>query len=117
MLAFWRANFLVFSGTLDYRPNVDALVWFCQRGAAAAAHTLPQSAPAGSGQAPSTSGAAARARWPPCTYGEVADAAHIYCWCVCVRGADAHWGRALGMLSAFALEAPVVSTHMGAEGL
>ncbi len=116
-LAF-SAPTLVFSGTLDFRPNVDAVTWFVRE-------VLPR----------------VRARWPAARLlvvgkrpapmlrrladegallltGEVSDVrpylagAAVYVVPMRIGG-----GVRLKLLEALALELPVVSTRMGAEGL
>lgn len=109
---------LVFSGTLDYRPNVDALVWF-------AASVLPllrarrpdiRLIAVGKRPAPALE-QLARAGMLALT-GQVADArpfiaaAPVYVVPMRIGG-----GVRLKLLEALALEAPVVSTRMGAEGI
>lgn len=109
---------LVFSGTLDFRPNVDAVSWF----AAAVWPHIRASRPdvrlvlVGKRPAP----ALLRLAADPAVVvvGEVSDArpylaaASVYVVPMRIGG-----GVRLKLLEALALEAPVVSTAMGAEGI
>jgi glycosyltransferase involved in cell wall biosynthesis len=116
-LSFGGAT-LVFSGTLDFRPNVDAVTWF-------AGEVLPrirarcQNARlivVGKRPAPALRRLAAAGLLT--LTGEVPDArpyiagAAVYIVPMRIGG-----GVRLKLLEALALEAPVVSTAMGAEGV
>ncbi len=109
---------LVFSGTLDFRPNVDALVWFVDV-------VLPQvhirrpdvrMLAVGKRPAPLVRRLAEQGRLT--LTGEVADVrpylagAAVYVVPMRIGG-----GIRLKVLEAFALEAPVVSTSLGVEGI
>lgn len=114
----FAAPTLVFSGTLDFRPNVDALSWFVE----AVLPLLQARRPAirllavGRRPAPALQQLAAQGRLT--LTGEVADArpaiagASVYIVPMRIGG-----GIRLKLLEALALEAPVVSTSMGAEGV
>ncbi len=109
---------LVFSGTLDFRPNVDALAWFVDA-------VLPQVRmrrpdirllAVGKRPAPALQRLADQGRLV--LTGEVADVrpyltgATVYIVPMRIGG-----GIRLKVLEAFALEAPVVSTSLGVEGI
>ncbi|GIV98679.1 glycosyltransferase family 4 protein [Roseiflexus sp.] len=109
---------LVFSGTLDFRPNVDALVWFVDA-------VLPQIhthrpdvrlLAVGKRPAPILQRLAGQGRLA--LTGEVADVrpylagATVYIVPMRIGG-----GIRLKVLEAFAMEAPVVSTSLGVEGI
>lgn len=109
---------LVFSGTLDFRPNVDALVWFVDA-------VLPQILACrpdirllavGKRPAPILRRLAEQGRLT--LTGEVADVrpylagATVYVVPMRIGG-----GIRLKVLEAFAMEAPVVSTSLGVEGI
>ncbi|MCS6839472.1 MAG: glycosyltransferase family 4 protein [Roseiflexus sp.] len=109
---------LVFSGTLDFRPNIDALTWFVDA-------VLPQVhahrsdvrlLAVGKRPAPVLRRLAERGRLT--LTGEVADVrpylagATVYVAPMRIGG-----GIRLKVLEAFAMEAPVVSTSLGVEGI
>ncbi|EFO79497.1 glycosyl transferase group 1 [Oscillochloris trichoides DG-6] len=109
---------LVFTATLDYRPNIDALVWFVQQ-------VLPRIRAAQPGVrlvvVGRAAGPAVRALHDGeavFVVGEVDDvrpyigAAAVYVVPMRIGG-----GSRLKLLEALALAAPVVSTPMGAEGI
>jgi glycosyltransferase involved in cell wall biosynthesis len=108
---------LVFTGTLDFRPNIDAVIWFARevlprirarcpaaqlfvvgKRPAAILHTLAASGATIVGQVPDAR---------PYIAG-----AAVYVVPMRIGG-----GVRLKLLEALALEAPVVSTTMGAEGV
>ena len=112
-----HASALVFTGTLDFRPNVDALCWFVAdvlpliRGQRPDAHLLAV------GKSP---GAAARALAGPAVtiHADVPDVRPF------IAGAAAYvvpmrmgGGVRLKLLEALAMASPVVSTALGAEGV
>lgn len=114
----FAAPTLVFSGTLDFRPNVDALVWFVDA-------VLPQVhirrpdvrlLAVGKRPAPVLRRLAEQGRLT--LTGEVADVrpylagAAVYVVPMRIGG-----GIRLKVLEAFALESPVVSTSLGVEGI
>jgi Glycosyltransferase len=114
----FAAPTLVFSGTLDFRPNVDALTWFVDA-------VLPQIhtrrpdvrlLAVGKRPAPVVRRLAGHGRLV--LTGEVADVrpylagATVYVVPMRIGG-----GIRLKVLEAFALEAPVVSTLLGVEGI
>lgn len=108
---------MVFVGTLDYRPNIDALRWFVAevlpliraripaarllivgRAAASAVHALASEAVEVVGEV--------------ATVAPYIDGATVYVVPMRIGG-----GSRLKLLEALAMEAPVVSTPMGAEGI
>jgi sugar transferase (PEP-CTERM/EpsH1 system associated) len=108
---------LVFTGKMDYRPNVDAAVWF-------AAEVLPPvraAAPAARfvivGQRPAPAVERLRALPGVVVTGGVADARpYIAGAAVYVAPLRMGGGTRFKLLEAFALERPVVATRQGAEG-
>jgi glycosyltransferase involved in cell wall biosynthesis len=109
---------LVFSGTLDYRANVDALTWFAGRPLDLLRATHPGVRLLAVGRRPTPALQALAAEGRLTLTGEVADArpfiaaADVYVVPMRIGG-----GMRLKLLEAFALEAPVVSTTLGAEGV
>ena len=109
---------VVFSGTLDYRANIDAVQWY-----ATAVHPLVQAAiPAVEcvvvGRRPAPALVALAAAGVLRLTGEVADTRPLLCsgW-VYVVPMRIGGGARLKVLEAMALELPIVSTSMGAEGI
>jgi glycosyltransferase involved in cell wall biosynthesis len=114
----WSAPTLVFSGTLDFRPNVDAVVWFVRE-------VLPRVRARRSdvrlllvGKRPAPALRRLADEGALLLTGEVSDVrlylagASVYIVPMRIGG-----GVRLKLLEALALELPVVSTRMGAEGL
>lgn len=109
---------LTFVGTLDYRPNLDALRWFVSevlpriRAQRPDARLLVVGRAAGRGARALADGEAVE------LVGEIADVrpyidgAAVYVLPMRIGG-----GSRLKLLEALAMEAPVVSTPMGVEGL
>jgi len=109
---------LVFTGTLDFRPNVDAVLWFARevlpriRARCPAAHLLVV------GKRPAPILHMLAAAGATTIVGQVPDArpyiagAAVYVVPMRIGG-----GVRLKLLEALALEAAVVSTSMGAEGV
>lgn len=117
MLVF-GAPTLVFSGTLDYRPNVDALVWFASEVLPLLRTHYPNLRLLAVGKRPAPAVQQLARDGLLVLTGEVADArpfiagASVYVVPMRIGG-----GVRLKLLEALALEAPVVSTHMGGEGV
>jgi len=109
---------LVFSGTLDYRPNVDALVWFCGEPLERIRRQFPTVRLLAVGRRPAPAlTALARAGLLELT-GEVADVRPALCGAaVYVVPMRVGGGMRLKVLEALALELPVVSTSLGIEGI
>jgi glycosyltransferase involved in cell wall biosynthesis len=109
---------LVFSGTLDFRPNVDAVIWFAREVLPRLRSYRPDLRLLVVGRRPARALRALAAEGAIVLTGEVPDArpyiagAHVYVVPMRIGG-----GVRLKLLEALALEAPVVSTTMGAEGL
>ncbi|MFQ3682576.1 glycosyltransferase family 4 protein [Roseiflexus sp.] len=109
---------LVFSGTLDFRPNVDALAWFVDAVLPQVRIRRPAIRLLAVGKRPAP--ALQRLAEQGCLVltGEVADVrpylagATVYVVPMRIGG-----GIRLKVLEAFALEAPVVSTSLGVEGI
>lgn len=108
---------IVFSGTLDYRPNVDAVIWFASEVLPLVRACVPDARLVVVGKRP----APALLALPSdavTVVGEVPDAriwiagAAVYVVPMRIGG-----GVRLKLLEALALEAPVVSTALGAEGV
>jgi glycosyltransferase involved in cell wall biosynthesis len=108
---------LVFTGTLDFRPNVDAVLWFARevlpriRARCPAAHLLVV------GKRPAAllhtlAGADTTIIGPVPDARPYIAGATVYVVPMRIGG-----GVRLKLLEALALEAPVVSTSMGAEGV
>lgn len=109
---------LVFSGTLDFRPNVDALAWFVREVLPALRARRPDLRLLAVGRRPAPLLRQLAAEGHLTLTGEVPDArpyiagAVVYVVPMRIGG-----GVRLKLLEALALEAPVVSTRMGAEGV
>jgi glycosyltransferase involved in cell wall biosynthesis len=115
--AFLQPETLVFSGTLDYRPNNDAVLWFVDQVLPLILQKRPSARLLVVGRRPPR--ALQSLASPSVTIvGEVPDArpfiagAGVYVVPMRIGG-----GVRLKVLEALALEAAVVSTAMGAEGI
>lgn len=107
----------LFTGTLDYRPNIDALHWFCAEVWPSVRQRLPEARLLVVGRNPQP--VQALERHPGVTIvGEVEDVrpyfsqAQVYVVPMRVGG-----GARLKVLEAFAQALPVVSTSVGLEGI
>jgi len=113
----FNAPTLVFSGTMDFRPNVDAVLWF-------AARVLPElrvAAPAVEfvvvGQRPHARLDALRGRPGIRITGAVDDVRpYLAGAAVCVVPLRMGGGTRLKVLEALAMQTPVVSTSLGVDG-
>jgi glycosyltransferase involved in cell wall biosynthesis len=109
---------LVFSGTLDFRANVDALAWFAREVLPHILARRPSTRLLAVGKRPAPALRALADTGALTLTGEVPDArpyiagAAVYVVPMRIGG-----GVRLKLLEALALEAPVVSTSMGAEGV
>jgi glycosyltransferase involved in cell wall biosynthesis len=109
---------LVFSGTLDFRPNVDALTWFVGEVLPRLRLRRPDVRLLAVGKRPAPALRRLADEGALLLTGEVADVrpylagAAVYIVPMRIGG-----GVRLKLLEALALELPVVSTSMGAEGL
>ena len=112
------ADTLVFSGTLDFRPNIDAVLWFAREVLPHIRARRPEARLLVVGKRPAPALRALAEQGALTLTGEVPDArpyiagAAVYVVPMRIGG-----GVRLKLLEALALEAPVVSTSMGAEGL
>jgi glycosyltransferase involved in cell wall biosynthesis len=112
------ANTLVFSGTLDFRPNVDAVLWFAREALPRIRARRPDARLLVVGKRPAPDLRALAEQGALTLTGEVPDArpyiagAMVYVVPMRIGG-----GVRLKLLEALSLEAPVVSTEMGAEGV
>jgi polysaccharide biosynthesis protein PslH len=116
-LAF-SAPTLVFSGTLDFRPNVDAILWFVREVLPRVRAHRPNARLLVVGKRPTPALWRLAAEGALLLTGELSDVrpylagATVYVVPMRIGG-----GVRLKLLEALALELPVVSTTMGAEGL
>jgi glycosyltransferase involved in cell wall biosynthesis len=114
----FAAPTLVFSGTLDFRPNVDAVTWFVREVLPLLRAERPSLRLLAVGRRPAPALRRLADTGAVVLTGEVADArpfiagAAVYVVPMRIGG-----GVRLKLLEALALEAPVVSTAMGAEGV
>jgi len=116
-LAFGDAT-LVFSGTLDFRPNIDAVTWFVREVLPYIHARCPRARLVVVGKRPAAALRRLAEAGALVLTGEVPDArpyiagATVYIVPMRIGG-----GVRLKLLEALSLEAPVVSTSMGAEGV
>jgi glycosyltransferase involved in cell wall biosynthesis len=116
-LAF-RVPTLVFSGTLDFRPNTDAITWFVREVLPCIRERQPDARLLVVGKRPAAVLKRLADEGTLLLTGEVSDVrpylagAAVYVVPMRIGG-----GVRLKLLEALALELPVVSTSMGAEGL
>jgi hypothetical protein len=109
---------IVFSGTLDFRPNIDAVSWFARHVLPRIRERRPDAAFVVVGRRPAPPLQALADAGVLTLTGEVPDArpfiagAAVYVVPMRIGG-----GVRLKLLEALSLEAPVVSTTMGAEGV
>lgn len=113
-----RAQGAVFIGKMDYRPNVDAVEWFCSEILPLVRRTLPEFTFTICG-APTTQAVLALGRLPGVRVtGRVADArSFLDEAAVVVVPLRAGSGTRLKILEALAMARPVVATTLAAEGL
>lgn len=114
----FHAPVLIFSGTLDYRPNVDALTWFADEVLPRIREVYPSvrllligKRPAPAVQRLATDDAIQLIGPVPDVRPYIAGAS-VYIVPMRVGG-----GVRFKLLEALSLEAPIVSTRMGAEGI
>lgn len=109
---------LVFSGTMDYRPNIDALRWFVAQVLPLVRKVVPDVVLVAVGRRPTPALLALQAAGEVSLTGEVADTraylagAHVYVVPMRIGG-----GVRLKVLEAMALGVPIVSTSLGVEGI
>ena len=108
---------LVFTGKMDYRPNVDAAVWFAEAIWPQVRAAYPSAEFHVVGQRP-TAAVTRLAQWPGVVVtGAVPDIRpHLAGATVYVAPLRMGGGTRFKLLEAFALARPVVSTRVGAEG-
>lgn len=108
---------IIFTGTLDFRPNVDAVFWFAHEVMPLIRATWPDARFVVVGKRPGPALRALPAEIAT-VVGEVPDARpFIAASSVYVVPMRIGGGVRLKLLEALSLEAPVVSTGMGAEGV
>lgn len=109
---------VVFSGTLDFRPNIDAVSWFAAEAWPLVLAACPQARFVVVGRRPAPALQQLAQAGLLTLTGEVPDArpymakATVYVVPMRIGG-----GVRLKLLEALSLEAPIVSTSMGAEGV
>lgn len=114
----FRTPTLVFSGTLDFRPNVDAVTWFVREVLPRVRARRPDVRLLAVGKRPAAALQRLADQGALLLTGELFDVrpylagAAVYVVPMRIGG-----GVRLKLLEALALELPVVSTSMGAEGL
>ncbi len=112
-----RGSLLVFTGTMDFRPNVDAVLWFAQKALPAIQKKVPDVHFLVVGQRPHRRLDVLRDNPAVTLTGWVEDTrpyialANVYIAPLRMGG-----GTRLKLLEAMALNKPVVSTSLGAEG-
>lgn len=109
---------LVFTGTMDFRPNVDAVMWFCHRVFPRIRAEAPDAHFYIVGQRPRPE-VQQLAQMPGVVVtGSVADV-RPYLWraALCVVPLRVGGGTRFKVLEAMACGTPVVSTTLGAEGI
>lgn len=109
---------LLFIGTLDYRPNVDAMVWFVDAIWPLIRANRPDARVAIVGASPNAAVRRLAATPGVDVVGEVADVRpHLAAATAYVLPMRTGGGARLKLLEAFAAGVPVVTTAMGAEGV
>ncbi|HLF27970.1 MAG TPA: glycosyltransferase family 4 protein [Anaerolineae bacterium] len=108
---------LVFSGTMDFRPNVDAALWFAERVLPKVHASIPAATFVIVGQRPHARLDVLRGRADVRITGAVDDVRpYIAGATVYVAPLRMGGGTRLKVLEALALGAPIVSTSMGVDG-
>ncbi len=108
---------LVFTGTMDFRPNVDALLWFAKEVLPLLKRDVPDVHVYIVGQRPHTRLDVLRADPAITITGAVDDTRpYITAASVTVVPLQTGGGTRLKLLEALSLQAPIVSTTLGAEG-
>jgi glycosyltransferase involved in cell wall biosynthesis len=111
------SNSLVFTGTMDFRPNVDAVLWFAREVWPSVKAAIPDAHLVIVGQRPHVRLNVLENDPLIIITGGVEDARpYIAGATVVVIPLRMGGGTRLKLLEAFALQAPVVSTTLGAEG-
>ena len=108
---------LVFTGTMDFRPNVDAVLWFAESVLPLILQVVPDVRFYVVGQRPHARLDVLRAHPAIILTGSVEDTRpYVAGAAVYVIPLRMGGGTRLKLLEAWAMEAPVVSTTLGAEG-
>lgn len=108
---------IVFTGKMDYRPNVDAARWFAEEILPAAQREAPQAEFVIVGQKPAAAVLQLRSRRGITVTGAVDDARpYIAGAALYVAPLRMGGGTRFKLLEAMALRCPIVSTTLGAEG-
>lgn len=112
------APVLVYVGRMDYRPNVDAVLWFCHRILPSIVSAIPEARLLVVGRDPPEEVRRLATAGPVTVTGTVADVRTYYQQAaVAVVPLRAGGGTRLKILEAMAAGVPVVSTTIGCEGL
>ncbi len=110
-------NSLVFTGTMDFRPNVDAVLWFAQKVLPAVQAEVPDVRLFVVGQRPHRRLEGLRDDPAVTLTGWVKDTRpHIATAAVYVAPLRIGGGTRLKLLEAMAMGKPIVATRLGAEG-
>ncbi len=108
---------LVFTGKMDFRPNIDAMLWFCQEVLPLIQNSWPSAKLAIVGQRPHKRLEPLRSLRGVTITGWVDDVRpYIAGACVYVAPLRVGGGTRLKLLQALAMATPVVATTLGAEG-
>ena len=108
---------LAFTGTMDFRPNVDAMLWFAEEVLPLVKQQLPDVRVYIVGQRPHARLDVLRADPAITITGAVDDTRpYITAASVTIVPLRTGGGTRLKLLEAFSLQAPLVSTTLGAEG-
>jgi len=108
---------LVFTGTMDFRPNVDAMLWFARDVLPLIKPRVPEVQVYVVGQRPHARLDVLRADPAITITGAVDDTRpYIAAASVCIVPLRMGGGTRLKLLEALSLQAPLVSTTLGAEG-
>jgi polysaccharide biosynthesis protein PslH len=109
---------LVFTGKMDFRPNVDAVLWFAEEILPRITAQIPDAQFVVVGQKPHARLDGLRARLDVTLTGWVEDIRpYLKAAAVYVAPLRMGSGTRFKLLEAMAMERAVVSTHIGAEGL
>ena len=111
------SNFLIFTGTMDFRPNVDAVLWFARHVLPRVRAEVPDVRLFVVGQRPHRRLDVLRRDPAVVLTGWVEDVRpYIAQAAVCVAPLRIGGGTRLKLLEAMAMGRPVVATRLGAEG-